>query len=784
MPLPRIGPLAGRLFSPAAVRVVLLALVLLFLAGHLPWRTAPPTDIDEANFVLAVRRYGVASHRPHPPGYPVFVALGKLARPLTALAGPAPLASGGRAAVEARALAVWAALFGAAAVVPLFRFFRAIEDRTGVALAATAFTVAAPLYWFTAGRPLSDVPGLAAVLLVDALLLEAWRRQRAAARSRAAPETTAGRPVRLVVLGAAVAGLAGGLRSQTVWLVGPLLVAILAAWPGARLRLAAAAGSAWLASVAVWLVPLVVSTGGWAPYLDVLGRQAVEDLAFVEMLARRPTADRTIQALAFTFGAPWATREMALVILTLAAVGLLTLVRRGARVGRVWCVLGVAFGPYALFHLLFQESETTRYALPLVPPVAYLAARGLAWFARGWLPLAATAIVVALGSVTLPAYGVYVRAPSPIFAALDALSARLAASPEPSVVAAHQPFWRALEVVDLRRASVISKVAGREVSDLAERWLRGEPGRAFLLNDPRKGHVRLIDPLSRQVTRFRWPFRRERFLRGIRPDEVDLIEIDDPPGWFCAEGWALTPDAGGLIGPERRAPQLAPAVAYVRRRPDAALMVVGGRHLAPRLSPRPAVLTVAIDGVAVASWTARPDPDWFLEFIPIEAGRLLGEGRFAVVTVSARGEHGIAPPVGLEQFDLQSVDRPVWAYDRGWYLREYDTRTGELWRWTSERALLRVFPGDRDLTLSIAGQSPLAERGAPPTVTVRAGNVQVAHLRPGPEFRESVRIPRGTLDAAGDVITIETDRLFVPAEWGLRHDTRRLGIRLFEVDLR
>lgn len=784
MPVPVTAAQASPRRVSGRARAGLAALVLAFFAGHFPLWTPPPTDIDEANFVLAVRRFDVASHRPHPPGYPVFVALGKVAQPLAALAGPAPLGRGGRSAVEARALALWAVLLGAAAVVPLFRFFRALEDRTDVALAATAFTVAAPLYWFTAIRPLSDVPGLAAVLLVDALLIDAWRRRAERALERAVSGATRECPFRLVVLAALLAGVAGGLRLQTTWLTGPSVIAVVATWPGERRRLAIATAAAYLAGAAVWVVPLLVSTGGLQRYLDVLGRQAVEDLAYVEMLARRPSVSRAVTALTLTFGAPWATRELAGLVLALAATGSVTLLGRGPGTGRVALVLAAAFGPYAILHLLLQEAETTRYALPLVPAVAYLAARGLAWLARRLLSLAALALVAALAAATLPAYVQYASAPTPIFAALDTLARRFAKSPAPAVIAAHQPFWRTLEVVEFAGAPVVRATAGREVSALAERWLRGEPGRAFLLNDPRKGHVRLIDPLSREVTRFRWPFRRDRFVRGIRPDEVDLVVIEDPPGWFCAEGWALTPDAGGLIHPERRAPQLVPAVAYVRRRPDAALMVVGGRHLAPRLSPRPAVLTVAVDGVPVASWTVRPDPDWFLEFIRIEPGRLLGEGRFAVVTVSARADHGVAPPVGLEQFDVQSVGRPVWAYERGWYLREYDPRTGKLWRWASERAVLRVFPGDGDLTLTITGQSPLAERGDPPAVTIRAGGVEVARLRPGAEFRETVRIPRGILDPAGDLIAIETDQVFVPAEWGLRHDTRRLGIRVFEVDLR
>ena len=42
--------------------------------------------------------------------------------------------------------------------------------------------------------------------------------------------------------------------------------------------------------------------------------------------------------------------------------------------------LMAAFAPYFFFDLLFQETVTTRYALPLVPPMAYLASR--AWTGR------------------------------------------------------------------------------------------------------------------------------------------------------------------------------------------------------------------------------------------------------------------------------------------------------------------------------------------------------------------------------------------------------------------
>ena len=64
------------------MRKGLLALAAVFLAAHLPF--LPPTleDIDSINFALGVRHFDVGQHQPHPPGYPVFIALGRISTPI------------------------------------------------------------------------------------------------------------------------------------------------------------------------------------------------------------------------------------------------------------------------------------------------------------------------------------------------------------------------------------------------------------------------------------------------------------------------------------------------------------------------------------------------------------------------------------------------------------------------------------------------------------------------------------------------------------------------------
>jgi hypothetical protein len=70
------------------VRKGVAALALLFLAAHLPF--LPPTleDLDSISFAMGVRDFDIARHQPHPPGYPVYIALGKASTAALRLAGP------------------------------------------------------------------------------------------------------------------------------------------------------------------------------------------------------------------------------------------------------------------------------------------------------------------------------------------------------------------------------------------------------------------------------------------------------------------------------------------------------------------------------------------------------------------------------------------------------------------------------------------------------------------------------------------------------------------------
>lgn len=69
-----VEPLTSRQRTIVIALIVVVALTRLLAVSHSMW------DWDEALFALALHHYDVAQHHPHPPGFPLFFAMAKLAR--------------------------------------------------------------------------------------------------------------------------------------------------------------------------------------------------------------------------------------------------------------------------------------------------------------------------------------------------------------------------------------------------------------------------------------------------------------------------------------------------------------------------------------------------------------------------------------------------------------------------------------------------------------------------------------------------------------------------------
>jgi len=747
----------------------ILIVIAVYVAAHLVFLAPSLEDIDSINFALGLRHFDVASHQPHPPGYPVYIALGHLS--LTVVRALAPSLDTARA--EAIALSLWSAIGGGVALLAAWAFFvelgRYRRPSTeppffkvgGISFWATTLLGASPLFWISGVRPLSDMPGLAVAMIAQALALRSTSDRR------------------LLIWSALLAGVAAGFRAQTACLTLPILA--FAIWQQRS------AGVMWLTTrpivalvlgALLWAIPLLALSGGIDGYIRALGSQAGEDFAWTGMLWVNHTSRRLAFALWETFALPWDTLPLGIAIGAATAVGGLVSL---ATDRRALTVIAIAFAPYVVFHLLFQETVFVRYALPTLPLVTWLAVRGAATTGRAAPYVTSLFVMVAL-AIAVPSGVVYARQPHPEFQAIAAMRSRAAVSP-PAAIYSHFSLRRPLQASAPEHITIVEPRRSYEWLGLVDYWRRGNDAPIWFLADTRRTDLALIDPQSRtDVTRFRWKAADRWTMSGARPVGVDWY-VFRPPGWFAGEGWSLTPEAGGLsqaagTGIDRR-----PIEAYVRRRSGPLRVMVGGRHFsAPGDSA--VTLDLAIDGALIETWKVDPAPGGasFLRFIDLPGGLPTGDGRYARLTISAHADppSRSTPPIAIRQFDIQSADTLMFGFGEGWHEEEYETATGLRWRWTSEKSVLRVAP-PHAVELVLHGESPLKYFGTAPAVRITAGEQIVSELHPTREFTWHVVVPADTVRRVGGAIAVEVDRVYLPGPVEGTTDTRRLGLRLFET---
>lgn len=715
-------------------------LAVAFLLLHLPFLPPSVEDLDSVNFALGIRDFDVTRHQPHPPGYPLYMLAAKVVH----VAVPD----------EARALAVLSVVGGALAIFALGHWLRRVEpngiteDWVAIGL---VLTITTPLFWFTAVRPLSDMLGLAAVIALQALTL------------------AAATPSRMTVA-AFAAAFAAGIRSQVWWLTVPLIALAIVRLPGERLKTAVRASAAFVAGTLVWFVPLVLITGGPSTYLKALATQGGEDFnAEGVMVWVTRTPRQLLTALTSAFVAPWATPYLAVPMLCFVALGILVLLFRS---WRAVVTLAVAFGPYLVFDLLFQESVTTRYALPLVIPMGYLATRGIAALPRQ-AGLAVAGVLIAAnvwpGMRDLKAYA---SQKPPAYRLLDDMTAAAPRdAPQGFVLALHRreefelrrPFaWDRAAPQPLERLAAPPK---REWLEVVNYWNRGGRAPVWFMADPLRNDLALFDHRGPRG-RYRWPMSYPLLIGGVRPNVVDWYVLDRP-SWYLGRGWAVTPETAGVAREDGQAPGRAPIHGWLRRRPEPVTVVFGGRNLSGSV----AHVRLSMDGRVLDE--ADVQPGFFLRvFSALTNG---DSGDYAELTVDATGD------VAVEQFDAQSPDRMVFGYDEGWNEAEYQPLTGLAWRWMSERATLRVRGTGQPHVLRIRGVTE--EFSRPSQVTIRSGDRELGRFEAGATFEIRASIPADALGVSDAAIVVETDQVYVPAEKRPgSQDRRHLALKVYACE--
>src|SRR5262245_20877075 len=198
------------------------------VATRWPYRAHLLPTWGAVQFALALERYDVVRHQPHPPGYILYVALGRLVERV--LDDPAV------------ALASLAVLASAIAVLLVYQLGWHLYGR-GAALVAATGLIASPLFW---AYGVVGLPYTAEAALATGIAVGAWSMRRGS--------------VPALVSSAVLLGLAGGVRQSMLLTMGPLWLGM--AWRGFRRPAPVLAGVGLVGlTTATWLLPMLWLTG-------------------------------------------------------------------------------------------------------------------------------------------------------------------------------------------------------------------------------------------------------------------------------------------------------------------------------------------------------------------------------------------------------------------------------------------------------------------------------------------------------------------------------------------
>ena len=318
--------------------VTAIGLAMITLLSRWPYRARMLYNWDAVQFALALREFDIAKHQPHPPGYLLYVGLGRL---LNVWAGDPTLA-----------YVALAMLFSAGTTFVLYWLALRMYDRATAVVAASLLAVS-PLFWFYGSVGLTYAGEAFAASTV------AWFAYRT---------LTGG--ARHLYWGALALGLTGGMRQSVLLLLLPLWLG--AALVGLRSRRGLAiAGLILTASVLAWLLPMMWLTGGPAAYV------AASTQLYGSMLLPTSVLGGSLEVTLAQMRYLIESTLVGLGPLGLVALAVPAYARREGWGRREWFLL-VWIVPPAVFYTLVHFGQAG-YVLTFLPALVILLSRVLVW---------------------------------------------------------------------------------------------------------------------------------------------------------------------------------------------------------------------------------------------------------------------------------------------------------------------------------------------------------------------------------------------------------------------
>jgi hypothetical protein len=187
--------------------------------------------MDSVHFALALEKYDITVHQPHPPGYFLYVMLGRLLNLFIKDANTVFVSI--------------SVIFSGLAVVAIYHLGKEIYDRK-VGLIAAAIAITSPNFWFHGEVALTYIVEAFFSAVVAFLCWKIYKGKH-----------------KYIYLSVIALGIAGGIRQNTMVFLFPLW---LFSVKGVPLRKVVPSIGLLGFICLLWFVPMVWMTGGWRAY--------------------------------------------------------------------------------------------------------------------------------------------------------------------------------------------------------------------------------------------------------------------------------------------------------------------------------------------------------------------------------------------------------------------------------------------------------------------------------------------------------------------------------------
>lgn len=325
-----------------------LIFFLVFVAAVLRFSNLSPwlEDWDSVQLALGLHHYSIPDHQPHPPGYPLYIVLGRLFYIFTQNDG--------------YALTSLSALLGSFSIVPLYLLTKKMLDKKTAYLSSLIFIVV-PVHWVFSERAFTDVPGLFFLLVFGYFVYSSKGN------------------LKKLLLSSFFAGLILGVRFNEIPVVIGLITLVALIYGNIKFYLLSL--TALTLGVAIWLIPLILITEPSrfiASFSSLANYVVRHDVLLGESSPFTTIAKTKVGQLIYLLDLSY---TKVFLILSLFSIIWVTIKPGFRETFKIHFLLTWVIS-YGATLLLVYNLEIQRHLLPLLPPFAILVVISLVYLLK------------------------------------------------------------------------------------------------------------------------------------------------------------------------------------------------------------------------------------------------------------------------------------------------------------------------------------------------------------------------------------------------------------------